>query len=44
MILEHFIVEDREVECEAELDWVARGKVNLVGFLVGLFSLHLHVL
>ena len=35
MILKHLIVDDREVKGEAELDGVADGKIDDVGFLVG---------
>jgi hypothetical protein len=38
VILHDLIVEDREVKGKAELDGVARGERNLVGFLVGLES------
>ena len=34
VILEDFVVEDGEVEGKTELDRVAGGKFNLVGFLV----------
>jgi len=36
VVLHDLIVEDGEVEGEAELDWVARGKRNLVSLIVGL--------
>ena len=34
VVLHHLVVEDGEVERETELDWVARRKRDLVGFLV----------
>ena len=36
VVLHDLVVEDGEVESEAELDWVARGKRNLVSLIVGL--------
>merc|ERR1712228_61836 len=44
MILEHFVVEDGEVECETKFDWAARGKVDGVGLFVGGLSLLLYFL
>jgi len=44
MVLKHFVVKNREVQGEAELDGVAGGKVNFVGFLVGCVGLLLHFL
>ena len=41
MILEDFVVEDREVESESELDGVAGGKIDAVGLFVGFLSLFL---
>ena len=35
MVLHDFVVEDREVKGKAELDWVAGGKGDLVGAVVG---------
>ena len=35
VVLEHFVVEDTEVEGQAELDWVAWGKIDSVSLLVG---------
>jgi hypothetical protein len=49
VVLHHLVVEDGEVECETELDGVARGEGDLVGFIVSLEgglldSLHLGTL
>jgi len=41
VILEDFIVEDREVESESELDGVASGKIDAVGLFVGFLGLSL---
>ena len=38
VILEDLVVKDREVEGESELDWVAGGKVDAIGFLVSGFG------
>ncbi len=43
VILKHFVVENREVEGETELDRVASGKVDVVGLFVSFFSLLLDV-
>jgi len=44
VILQHFVVEDGEVEGEAELDGVASGELDLVGLLVGGLGLVLDIL
>ena len=44
VVLEHFVVEDTEVKGQAELDWVAGGKVDGVGLFVSLLGLHLDLL
>ena len=44
VILEDFVVEDREVKGEAELDGVASGEVDGVSLLVGLVGLVLDIL
>ena len=44
VVLHHLVVEDGEIESETELDWVARGKGNLVGLLVCLKRVCLHLL
>ena len=41
VILEDFVVEDREVESESELDGVAGGKIDAVGLFVGFLGLFL---
>ena len=41
VILEDFVVEDREVESESELDGVAGGKIDGVGLFVGFLGLFL---
>ena len=44
VVLHDFVVEDREVEGETELDWVAWWKFNSVGLVVSLESLLLDTL
>ena len=44
MVLKYFIVEDREVEGEAKLNWVASWKIDRVCLLVGGLCLLLDVL
>ena len=44
VVLHDFIVEDGEVQGEAELDGVARGEGDIVGFFVGLKSVLLNLL
>ena len=44
MVLEHLVVENREVEGEAELDGVASGEIDAVGLLVGGLCLLLDLL
>ena len=44
MVLKYFIVEDREVEGEAKLNWVASWKIDRVCLLVGLLGLLLNFL
>ena len=44
MVLEHFVVEDGEVEGQTEFDWVARGEVDSVGLFVSLLGLLLNFL
>ena len=43
MILEHFVVEDGEVESESELDGVASGELDGVGLFVSLLGLLLNL-
>ena len=44
VILEDFVVEDREVKGETKLDGVASGKVDLIGLFVGFLGLLLDIL
>jgi hypothetical protein len=44
VILKHLIVENREVQSETELNWVACGQVNLVSLLVSFLGRVLYLL